>query len=154
MKRLSNLAAAPFAALLCLALLTGCAQSRAEVAGVYELDKERIAAAMRTAFEADEEMKNNPLADVMMNAMLEAMSMTLTLEADGSATVVTKGMGPESPPATGTWSLSGTTVTISAAEPGKEPDPISGTVEGDTITLHTPPDEEMPFELVFTRQEA
>ncbi len=152
--------------LMCTLLLTACgggggggggAATETSVAGVYELDK----AAIRKA--AEEELKKqqaeaggeeNPLGDrgvSMMMGMIDEMNMTLTLNADKTAKMDMSMMG-DTTVATGTWSLSGSTITITLAEEGRPPEPATGTVSGNTITLNPPEDEEMPFDMVFKKK--
>lgn len=140
-------------AMLCLAALSGCGQTMADVAGVYELDKEAIKAAAKAEMDkqSGDEQGMAALGSAMVLGMIEQMTMTLTLNADGTASMLMRGMGDEDT-STGTWSLEGTTISISMDARGGGPDDASGTVDGDTITFIPPDDEDMPFNLVFKKK--
>jgi len=143
------------AAALCVAALPGCGDSMADVAGVYELDKQAIKSAVEAEIEASKD-SDDPMAGMgaaMVARMVDAMVMELTLNADGTASMDMEMMG-DSTTATGTWSLDGNAITISLAEEGEEPDAASGTIDGDTITMEMPEDDDAPFDLVFTRKKA
>jgi hypothetical protein len=148
-----------FAAVLLLVLvsvlsLAGCGASAASVAGTYELDKEAVKAAARAEIEtqkdSEEQDEMAEFGNVMMLGMIDSMAMTLTLNADGTAQIVTRMMG-NADTARGTWKLDGKTITISAAAEGEELTAMKGTVDGDTITMQ-PDDEDMPFAPVFKKK--
>lgn len=132
----------------------GCSPSMSSVAGTYELDKEVMREAVKKELEAQEGagaegMDEFALAMVM--GMIDNMSMTLTLDADGAATFVVRDMG-QSDTMTGTWTLDGAAIAITAAEEGEEPSTVRGTVAGETITLDPEGDDDVPFEPVFRRK--
>ncbi len=136
--------------LLMLTSLQGCGKSpMAKAAGTYELDKEAVKTAMQAEIEKIEDPMEKSMASGALG-MVDAMSMTMTLNADGTATAATTGM-PGAGTASGTWTLEGSTITITMAQEGENPDTISGTLSGDVITL-SPPEEEMPFDMVFKRK--
>jgi hypothetical protein len=134
--------------------LGGCGNS---VAGTYELDK----TAVKTAAEAEIKKKqaenpNDPsaaMAASFMLGMIDSMNFTMTLNDDGSASVVTNAMG-QSKTATGTYTVSGSKITLSVAERGQQPNSVTGSVSGDTITLHPPEGEEVPFDMIFKKTKA
>lgn len=135
-------------------LLNGCGGvSESSVAGVYEIDKAAIKAAAEAEMKKEQD-PNDPMAGFgasMMMGMIDSMNMTMTLNADKTATMVVSAMG-QSDTATGTWSLSGSEITVTVASPGDTAEPVTGTVDGDTITLTPPSEEDMPFDLVFKKK--
>ncbi len=143
-----------FALLCCVAitsLLQGCGDSGvAKAAGTYELDT----AAMRTAMQAEIDKIEDPMERMgasMMLGMLGEMSMTITLNADGTASGVVVIAGEEDP-ATGNWTLTGNNISITMGSEGESnPETMSGTYEGDTIRLDAPGDE-MPVQMVLKRK--
>ena len=138
----------------CLAMLqlSGCSKAGSNVAGTYELDKESIKAAMQAEIDKIEDPAEKMGAGMMMG-MIDALNMTMTLNDDGSATLKMEGMG-EMSEATGTWTVNGNQITVTAAEEGEEPEPANGTIDGDTITLSLENnDSDMPFDLVFKKKQ-
>lgn len=143
-----------FALLCCVAitsLLQGCGDSgTAKAAGTYELDT----AAMRTSLQAELDKIEDPMERMgasMMLGMLSEMSMTITLNADGTASGVVV-MAGEEDPATGNWTLTGNNISITMGSEGESnPETMSGTYEGDTIRLDAPGDE-MPVQMVLKRK--
>ncbi len=141
--------------LLCACVLTGalsgCGQSaEAAAAGVYELDKERIKEEMQAQIDAMEDETEQAEAQMGL-AFIEMMSMTLTLNEDGSASGVMSMMG-ESDHATGSWTIDGSQIAITLAGEGEEPETMSGTLAGDTLELEPDDDGMMPFNLVFRKR--
>lgn len=152
MLRVVSLTLVLFCSLFAVSLLQGCgeqASAESRVAGTYELDTDAAKAAMQAEIDQmEDEMEK--MGATMMLGMIDSISMTLTLNEDGTANgEMTRDGEPN--PATGTWTLDGDSITISMAAEGDEPDAMSGTVDGDTIRM-SGDDAEMPFDLVFVRQ--
>lgn len=142
-----------FALLLVLSavILTACSGS-ANVAGTYEIDKEAMKQGMAEAAKtADPNEPGAEFAASMMQGMIDNMSITLTLETNGSAKIVTQMMG-QSDTATGTWTLDGKTISITAGVEGKDAATMKGTVSGSTITMHPEKDQGMPSNMVFKKK--
>lgn len=142
--------------LFCIAHVSGCGASESSVAGTYELDKEAVRAAAKAEMEkqaaAEDDDDMAAFGATMMLGMIEQMSMTLTLNEDGTAAAVMTMTG-ETENATGTWSLDGGNISITLAAEGEQPDTATGTVEGDTITMASTGDDDMPFNLVFRKKQ-
>ena len=137
-------------ALLGLALVHGCGPTPEEkAAGTYALDKENIKQA--AAAEAEKAPDEEKAQLEMALSMIDSMSMTLTLSADGSATSSMSMMG-QTQSTTGTWKISGATVTLTMTEEGETPESVTGTLKGDTLELSPPEDSDMPFKMVFRKQ--
>lgn len=141
--------------LLAGGLLQACGQpAESKHAGVYELDKDVIMDAMQADIAAiadPDERQAMEMGMAMMGAgMFDVMNMTLTLDADGTASSTTSMMG-ETETVTGRWSAAGDTVTIEMVDHG-EPEAITGKITGDSLELHPPDGEEMPFRLVLKRR--
>jgi len=139
-----------FCAVFLTSMLQGCGDSsEASAAGTYELDK----AAMKTALQAEIDSIEDPMekmgASIMLD-MIDAMSITLTLNQDGTASGVFL-MGEDEDRASGNWTLTGSDISIAlASEEGDTPETMAGTFNDDTIRL-SDPDEDSPFQMIFTR---
>lgn len=153
MNRRSTLVAAMFIALLCAVTLPGCSDPKAAAMGSYDVDKAAIKAAAEAEIKSKGENSQESMGAAMMLAMIDDMAMTLTLNADGTASMMQSAMG-QSNTSSGTWTISGKTITIMAAPPGQTPEAITGTLSGDTITIKPPKGEQMPFDLVFKKRKA
>ena len=95
-------------------------------------------------------MAKRSLAVAMMQGMIDAMQMTLVLNADGTASSDLSMMG-QNEKTTGTWSISGETITLNLADEGVEPEPVTGTLRGDRLEIHAQ-DDEMPVNMIFKRK--
>jgi hypothetical protein len=143
------------AVLLGASLLPGCGKP-AEVAhaGTWELDIQVVKDAMAAeiaGIEDPEERQAMEFGMAMIGAgMLDAMKMTLTLNADGTASSTTSMMG-ESETVQGTWSARGNRLTIEMVQDNKSEE-VSAVVDGDTLELIPPDDEEMPFRMIMRKQ--
>ena len=141
---------------LAAASLAGCGKSPdAKYAGTWELDKEVIMEAMMAEIAAVEDPAERQMMEMgmaMMGAsMLDTMSMTLTLNADGTVTSTTHMMG-ESDTVHGRWSSRGRTVTIEVTQDG-ETESITAEFDGDAALEVIPPEgEDVPFRMVMRRQ--
>lgn len=149
MPRQFSLRLSLFLALLTLILLPGCESAMDRAAGSYDLDKTQVKAAMQKEIDKLEDPAEKAQMSMMMG-MIDAFSMTLTLNADGTATGE-MGMGGDSQDATGTWTINGDQVSVTLAAEGEEPETMSGTLSGDTLKFDPPEEEDVPFDLVFTR---
>ena len=138
-------------ALLSAATLGGCSDPKAKAAGTYDVDKVALKAAAQAHVKAKGENSPEGQNAAMMAGMIDAMSITLTLNADGTASMISAMMG-QSQTATGTWTISGSAITITASKAGEAPETVTGTVSGDTITLKPPKGEDMPFDLVMKKR--
>lgn len=140
---------------LCLAWLAGCGSSMGSVAGTYELDKEKIKAAAQEEIEKQKDSEDNTgmggFGAAMVLGMIETMNITMTLNDDGTATMVADMMGQKDT-ATGTWTLNGKNISITAKPEGEPEETMTGTVDGDTITLKGEHDDDMPFDMVFRKK--
>ena len=140
------------ASMMCASLLTACGDPMEAAAGTYEMDRDAVKAAAKAHIEA--EAKDDAAATLgagMMMAMIDATSMTMILDADGTATMKTN-MPGQAESATGTWERSGKSITLTVASEGEKPEPVTGTIDGDTITLRPAEKDEMPFPLVFKKK--
>jgi len=154
MFRVFGLTVALLGCLLIASMLQGCGDSgTAKVAGTYELDKTAMKAAMQAEIDGIEDDMEK-MGAAMMLGMIDMMSITITLNEDGSANGLMV-MGGDEDPATGSWTLNGKAISITLAPEGdSNPETMSGTFDGDTIRLDAPEEEEMPFQMVFTRKAA
>ncbi len=141
-------------AFLACAALTGCGES---VEGTYELDTVAYRAAAEAEIErlttAQDNVENNT-ARLAANALLnviDQMGMTMEIESGGAFSLEQR-MGGGAQNMIGTWSLDDSTITITAKAEGYDVRSITGTVDGDTITLHPSDKEEMPFDMPFKRK--
>lgn len=143
------------AVLLGASLLLGCGKP-AEVAhaGTWELDIQVVKDAMAAEIAGIEDPEERQAMEIGMamigSGMLDAMKMTLTLNADGTASSTTSMMG-ESETVQGTWSASGNRLTIEMVQDNKSEE-VNAVVEGDTLELIPPEDEEMPFRMIMRKQ--
>ncbi len=136
-------------ALLCLVVLPGCDSAESKSAGNYMLDKEhmksQVEAEMASASEADK------AAMQMALQMLDSMSMSIELNADGSARS-TVSLAGESQTSSGTWTLSGKNVSITMTDPEGNAETITGTLDGEVLELSPPADADMPGNMVFRKR--
>jgi len=143
------------ALLVCGLLVAGCGSSASSVAGVYELDKETVKASiqaeMKKAEESGDAEMGAQFGGAMILGMIDSLTMTVTLNADGTANMVADMMGDQNT-SSGTWKLDGEAITITATSPGEEPETINGTVAGGRMTLKSPDGDEMPFDMVFKKK--
>ena len=136
------------AALLCLLLVPGCDSEMETAAGTYALDKDGVKESIRAKGEAE----GVSTQEVNMAlAMIDEMSMQMTLNADGTATTSTSMMG-QTQSASGTWTISDGTVTVTMAEEGSDGQSITGKLSGDSLEMEPAPDSEMPFKMVFKKR--
>ncbi|MFB3431937.1 MAG: hypothetical protein ABL309_13555 [Phycisphaerales bacterium] len=136
--------------MLVISMLQGCAESpAARVAGTYELDTDAMKAAMQAEIDQMEDEMEKMGASMMLG-MIDGMSMTLTLNEDGTASGVVV-MNGEEDPASGTWTLDGDAISITMASEGGSPEEVTGTLDGDTIRMPSPGGQ-MPIDMVFKRQ--
>lgn len=143
------------AVLLGASLLLGCGKpAEVEHAGTWELDIQVVKDAMAAeiaGIEDPEERQAMEFGMAMIGAgMLDEMQMTLTLNADGTASSTTSMMG-ESETVQGTWSARGNRLNIEMVQDNKSEE-VSAVVDGDTLELIPPDDEEMPFRMIMRKQ--
>jgi len=144
------------AMLMALVALQGCGKAvESRHAGTYELDKavimESIAAEIAAIQDPEEREAMEMGLATVGSGMLEMMRLTVTLNADGTASSTTSMMG-ESETVTGTWVVRGDAVTITMIEADGGSEPVNGRITGDTLELFPPEDEELPFRMVLRRQ--
>lgn len=145
------------AALLILSALgglAGCGQSsEARYVGTWELDREVVKEAMRAEIAGVEDPDEREAMELGMamigEGLIEAMNMTLVLNKDGSAASTTTLMG-QSETVYGRWSAKGNLLRIEMSGDG-ESEALDARVEGDTLELLPPEDDDMPFRLVMRR---
>lgn len=142
--------------LLVFGALQGCGKSvESQHAGTYELDKavimESIEAEIAVIEDAEEREAMEAGLAMVGSGMLDMMRLTITLNADGTASSTTSMMG-ESDTVTGTWVTRGDAVTITMIEADGSSEPVNGMITGDTLELFPPEDEELPFRMVLRRQ--
>lgn len=135
--------------------LWGCGPPAAERhAGTWELDTALVKAAMEAeiaSIEDDAERQAMEAGMALMGSrMLDALRITLVLNADGTAVSTTNMMG-ERELVNGTWSASGNILTIEMTKDG-ESEAIRGRVEDDLLELLPAEDEELPFPMVLRKQ--
>jgi hypothetical protein len=140
---------------LAAGLLQGCGQSaESKHAGTYELDKAVIMEDMEAtiaAIEDPEEREGMEMGMAMMGAgMLDMMQMSITLNADGTASSTSLMMG-ETETVTGTWSARGDQVRIEMVQDGQT-EAVSGKITGDLLELIPPEDEDIPFRMVLKKK--
>ncbi len=140
-------------AMLSAGVLQGCSDPKAKVAGTYELDKAAVKASAEAKAKAEGPNSDAAAAAGMMAGMIDAMNMSVTLNVDGTASMAMSMMG-QSETASGTWTLDGSAISITANKTGEAPETISGTVSGDSITLKSPEGQQMPFDMVFKKKKA
>jgi hypothetical protein len=141
--------------MLSLSLLAGCGKSQeARHAGTWELDKEVVKEAMLAEIAAVEDPAQREIMELGMAmigvGMLEAMDMTLTLHADGTAESTTVIMG-EIETVRGQWSARGNELRIEMNEDGQT-DGVEARVDGDVLELLPSEGEDMPFRMVMRRR--
>jgi hypothetical protein len=143
------------ATLIALGALQGCGKAaESRHAGTYELDKAVIMESIEAeiaAIEDPEEREAMEMGLAMVGSgMLDMMRLTITLNADGTASSTTS-MMDESETVSGTWVARGDAVTISMIEADGSAEPVNGMITGDTLELFPPEDEELPFRMVLRR---
>lgn len=144
------------AMLIALGALQGCGKAvESRHAGTYELDKAVIMESIEAeiaAIEDPEEREAMEMGLAMVGSgMLDMMRLTVTLNADGTASSTTS-MMDESETVSGTWVARGDAVTISMIEADGSSEPVNGMITGDTLELFPPEDEELPFRMLLRRQ--
>jgi hypothetical protein len=135
--------------------LQACGKSQTMThAGTWELDIQVVKDAMEAEIaqiEDPEERQAMELGMAMIGAgMLDAMSMTLVLNPDGTASSTTS-LLDESQTVHGTWSQDGDSLIILMTE-GEQSDSVSAVVDGDTLELLPPEGEEMPFRMIMRKR--
>jgi hypothetical protein len=136
------------AAFLCLLLATGCESEMESAAGTYAMDKEGVKESVKAKGESDGASSQE--IDMAL-AMIDGMTMQLTLNADGTASTSTSMMG-QSQSTSGTWTISGGDVTVSMKDEDGQSQSITGKLEGESLEMDPPPGSDMPFKLVFRKQ--
>lgn len=135
--------------------LHGCGKASApDHAGTWELDTAVMKDAMVAeiaAIEDPEERRAMERGMAMMGAaMFEQMNMTLTLNPDGTASS-TSAMHGESETVRGKWSAQGNMLVIEMEQDGKS-EAVSARVDGDTLELLPPEEEEVPFRMILRKR--
>lgn len=118
--------------LLSLSFVAACGGASSKVAGIYEIDKVSLRAAMLSNMPA--EAQKEPKALEMVDGMIKDMQVTFDLKTDGSAAMNAKttmfGKTQEESTA-GTWKLDGNKLTIQTKDKaGKEESKTVDYVEG------------------------
>ncbi len=155
MIRIATLTMVLLCSVLITSLLQGCGDSgTAKAVGTYELDTAAMKTAMLAEIENTED-ENEKMALGSMLGIIDATSMTITLNEDGTASVVMSGpmaVDDDEEHDSGTWTLTDQDISITMTSEGDDTsETITGTLEGDTIRLSSP-DDEMPFDMVFNRR--
>lgn len=155
MKNIPLLIAVLTTLLLGAGSLQGCGRpDAAPHAGTWELDTDVVREAMKAevaAIEDPDERRAMEAGMAMMGEkMLDAMSMTLTLNPDGSATSTTR-MMDESETIHGTWSAEGDRLTIVMEQDGQS-EPVAARVDGDLLELLPPDGRGMPLPMIMRKQ--
>ena len=138
-------------ALACAVQLPGCSDPKANVVGTYEVDKTALKAAAEAEIKAKGENDASAMGAAMILGMIDAMTMTMTLNADGTVAMTMSAMG-DTKTTPGTWTISGNTISLTTTKPGGSPEASTGTVSGDTITVKPPKGQKVPFDLVFHKK--
>jgi hypothetical protein len=121
-------------------------------AGTFEANRATIEGSLGTAPEEEKAMVMN-----MMTEMFNAMSGTLTLNADNSLTGSMSMANPMTGAAdvttmTGSWAANGDSYTITTREEGKDKDEVNAaTIDGDMLKF-VADEGGQPMTLVFKRQ--
>ena len=131
---------------LCLTVVVMLQACGSNPAGTYVLDKEAIKVAARAEMEKSDD-EAGQIGGEMALGMIDAMNMTITLNADGTAEGSISMMG-QTDKATGTWTLDGDKISVTMAGEGESPQTMSGTWNGDTIELS---DGEQPYPIVLKK---
>jgi hypothetical protein len=140
-------AVAVFVLITLVVQVGGCAASaRSEVAGVYDLDSSAVLELAAGGVDAVED-PGEKLAMGMALTMLQRLTVSLHLEEDGTAYV--RGLEPER---TGSWSVSGETVTALLGTEGDDADRYEATLRDGRLVVPAGGATELPFELVFERR--
>jgi len=155
MKNLFLLIVMLVALLLGTVSLQGCGRpDAASHAGTWELDTAVVREAMAAevaAIEDPEERRAMELGMAMMGEkMLDAMSMTLTLNPDGSATSTTR-MMDQSETVSGTWSAEGDMLTIVMEQEGQS-EAVAARVDGELLELLPPEGRGMPLPIIMRKR--
>lgn len=155
MKNLALMIAMLATLLIGTASLQGCGRpDAASHAGTWELDTEVVREAMAAevaAIEDPEERRAMELGMAMMGEkMLDAMSMTLTLNPDGSAASTTS-MMDESETVRGTWSAEGDMLTIVMEQDGQS-QAVAARVDGELLELLPPEGQGMPLPMIMRKR--
>lgn len=109
-----------------LSILPACGGA-ASAAGVYELDKDALQKAMAADMPAGTPAE-------MVKGMLDSMKMSIELKADGTAVATVNMMGKDDG-GTGTWKLTGDTISMTMkGKDGKE-DTKDGKYSNGVITI-------------------
>jgi hypothetical protein len=146
-------------------LAAGCGDSSAGgPAGTYDLDaklmKPEIEKMMATMFDASMQMLDmlppEQKAEAMKKieeqkaGMMDEFNFVLTMNGDGSY-AVTQG---DKTKAKGTWTASGSVISITTTEengkPKADPETLNGTYENGMLRFK--PDKDMPFDLIFRKR--
>jgi hypothetical protein len=155
MKRFLILVAVLASASLGIATLAGCGKAETpQHAGTWDLDTQVVKDAMMAeiaAIEDPEERQAMEMGMAMMGAeMIDAMNMTLVLNADGTASSTTSMMG-QTDTVTGRWSADGDMLTIEMEQDGQS-EAVSARVGDGTLELLPPEGEEMPFRMIMRKR--
>lgn len=146
----------PLALLFFLAasLFASCGGGASAAAGDWEVDKEALLESMETTFKEQAGEDNAGMLDMMlaqMKTMVEGTEMTMTLNADGTAKMISKGMGDDTEE-TGTWSMEDGKVKIET----ENTPAVFATLKGDTLTAKMPSDGDAgpmgDIEIIFKRK--
>lgn len=142
-----------FISLVTIFSMSSCGNPMDEIAGSYELDKATVKAALQAEIDLQAESSDGPVdafGATMAMGMIDAMSMTLTLNADGTASSTMSAMG-QTKSASGTWTYENEKVSITLSEEGETPDTATGVYAQDSIRMNFEGEEKLPFELVFKK---
>jgi hypothetical protein len=155
MKRFWILVAVLASASLGVATLPGCGQAEvSRHAGTWDLDTQVVKDAMMAeiaAIEDPEERQAMEMGMAMMGEeMIDAMNMTLVLNADGTASSTTSMMG-QTDTVTGRWSADGDMLTIEMEQDGQS-EAVAARVGDGTLELLPPEGEEMPFRMIMRKR--
>ena len=145
--------------LAALLTLTACGAGADPAVGTWKLDTSSTLEAAKAMMEKqlagqDEAMKK--MASEMMEKAVGAMTGSLELKADGTASGSMSmpnplGGEPQKSDASGTWKNDNGKVSIAMAEAGKDADTMTGQLEGDTLKM-TEQKNGQEMTIVFTRQ--
>lgn len=132
--------------LLSLSFVAACGGASSKVAGIYEVDKVSLRAAMLASMPP--EAQKEPKALEQLEGMIKDMQVTFDLKADGSAAMNAKttmfGKAQEES-ASGTWKLDGSKLTIQTKDKaGKEESKTADYVEG-SFTVEVEKGQKMTF---------
>lgn len=130
------------------AVLAACGGSSPE--GQWSLDKEKTKNSVQTAIKKQMEEREGPgmeeeMMTGMLDAMMEAMNITMDVRADNTFTASV----PMGPSLTGTWTRDGDKVTFKPSQEGEEA--MVATLNGDELVL-SPPDDELPDARLYLKR--